>query len=82
MRQQMSLQLSVCMRYVRERGTEMLEKFLGFCSVPRADAEIITSPVDSFAKSCGLNMVRLVGKAFDEASTMSGHVSGVSAINV
>ena len=79
-------QVSICVRYVQERGTGMLEvceEFLGFCSVPRADAAMITSAVDGFANSCGLNMVRLVGrlvgKGFDEASTMSRHVSGVSA---
>ena len=35
-------QVSICVRYVRERGTEMLEvceMFLGFCSVPRADMQ-------------------------------------------
>ena len=30
-------------------------------------------------KDCGLNMSRLVGKGFDGASNMSGHISGVSA---
>ena len=73
-------QLSICVRYVREtdHGLEVCEEFLGFCAIARADAQTITSTVDSFLRQCGLNMVRLVGKGFDGASTMSGHVSGVS----
>ena len=57
---------------------EVCEEFLWFFSVPTADAGTITSAVDDFANSCGLNMVCLVGKGFDRASTMSEHVSGLS----
>ena len=75
-------QVSTCVRYVQERDTGMLEvceEFLGFYSVPKADVVTIISVVDGFANSCGLNMFRLVSKGFDGASTMSGHVSGVTA---
>jgi len=74
-------QVRICARYVRIKGEELevCEEFLGFCSVPSTDAETITSTIVSFMKDCGLNMSRLVGKGFDGASNMSGHISGVSA---
>lgn len=75
-------QVSICVRYIRENRAgvlEVCEEFLGFCSVPTADAETITSAIDAFASGCGLNMAHLVGKGFDGAATMSGCVSGVSA---
>ena len=46
--------------------------------VQRADAKTITAAVDGFGKSSGLDLDHLVGKGFDGAATMSGHVSGVS----
>ena len=75
-------QLSVCVRYVRETSTgaiEVCEEFLGFSSLPTIGAEDITSSIVDLLGACGLNMARLVGKGFDGASNMSGHVSGVSA---
>ena len=74
-------QVNVYVRYVHTKGSELevSEEFLGFCSVSSTTAEIITDAIVSFAKKCGLNMTRLVGKGFDGASTMSGHISGVSA---
>lgn len=75
-------QVSVCIRYIRRNSLhklEVCEEFLGFCSVPVTNAETITLPIVSLANSAGLNLDKLVGKGFDGASTMSGHVSGVSA---
>ena len=74
-------QVSVCVRYIRRNQSELevCEEFLGFCAVPRVKAETITSAIVGLANGAGLNMTRLVGKGFDGASTMSGHVSGVSA---
>ena len=75
-------QVSVCVCYDRRNsldGLEVCEEFLGFCSVPVVNAEAITSAIVGLANSAGLNMARLVGKGFDGAATMSGHVSGVSA---
>ena len=72
-------QVSVCVRYVRRnslKGVEVCEEFLGFCSVPVVNAEAITSAIVGLANGAGLNMARLVGKGFDGAATMSGHVSG------
>ena len=57
---------------------EVCEEFLGFCSVPNVNAETITSAFVSLATNAGLNTVKLVGKGFDGAATMSGHVSGIS----
>ena len=75
-------QVSVCIRYVRKNSLhklEVCEEFLGFSSVSIANAEAITSAIVGLASGVGLNMDKLVGKGFDGASTMSGHVSGVSA---
>ena len=75
-------QVSVCARYIRrnnQHGLEVCEEFLGYCSVPTANAEGITSAIVGLAEGAGLTMAQLVGKGFDGASTMSGHVSGVSA---
>ena len=74
--------MCMCVRYIRKKGTaalEVCEEFLGFCSVPSIRAEDITSAIVELSRACGLNMARLVGKGFDGASNMSGHVSGVSA---
>ena len=71
----------ICIRYVcvRDEELELCKEFLGFTSVPPTGAEVITSAMDTFIKSCGLDVTKLIGKGFDGASTMSGHISGVSA---
>ncbi len=74
-------QVSVCIRYIRRNSLhklEVCEEFLGFCSVPMVNAEAITSAIVGLANGAGLNLAKLVGKGFDGAATMSGHVSGVS----
>ena len=76
-------QVSVCARYIRkthQRGLEVCEEFLGFSSVAVANAETITSSIVSLVEGSGLIMDHLVGKGFDGASTMSGHVSGIWCI--
>ena len=75
-------QVSVCARYIRrnnQHGLEVCEEILGFCSVSVANAEPMTSAIVGLVEGVGLTMAQLVGKGFDGASTMSGHVSGVSA---
>ena len=47
--------------------------------MPIVNADAITSAIVGLANGVGLNMARLVGKGFDGAATMSGHVSGVLA---
>ena len=75
---------SICVQYVRDRkggqvSLEVCKEFLGFVTVQRTDAETITAAVDGFGNSFGLDTDSLVGKGFDGAATMSGHVCGVSA---
>ena len=73
-------QASICVHYVNITGDELdiCEDFLGFCALASTDAGSITSAIVEFSKSCGLDMSKLVGKGFDGAANMSGHVSGVS----
>ena len=73
-------QASICVRYVRAHDNELevCEEFLGFCALASTDAGTITSAIVNFLKKCGIDMEKLVGKGFDGASNMSGHVSGVS----
>ena len=73
-------QASICVRYVSVKGEklEVCEEFLGFCSIPSTDVATITSAIVTFMVNCGLNMSTMIGKGFDGASNMSGHISGVS----
>ena len=73
-------QLSICVRYVRvtSTGLEVCEEFIGFSSLPATGAQDITSAIVNFTRANRLNMSKLVGKGFDGAATMAGHVSGVS----
>lgn len=73
-------QVSLCVRYVmvKYEKLEVCEDFLGFCSVSSTDAETITSTMVAFMSDCGLNMEKFVGKGFDGAANMTGHISGVS----
>ena len=68
-------QVSICVRYVcvKDEELEVCEEFLGFVSVPSTGAEVITSAIDGFLKSSGLDLNKFIGKGFDGASTMSGH---------
>ena len=70
-------QVNVSVRYFRRNsleGLEVCEEFLGLCLVPVVNAESITSAIVDLANGTGLNMVRLVGKVFDGAASMRGHV--------
>lgn len=49
-----------------------------FCALTVTDSGTITSAIVDFENSCGLDMSKLIGKAFDGAASMGGHVSGVS----
>ena len=74
-------QASICVRYIsiKNENVEVCEEFLGFCSLPSTDAATITSKINEFMITCSLNMTNLIGKGFDGAANMSGHISGVSA---
>lgn len=73
-------QVSICVRYVsvKNEQLEVCEEFVGFTSVPRTTADVLTTAIDTFLKKSGLDLSKLIGKGFDGASNMSGHVSGVS----
>ena len=57
---------------------EVREEFFGFSALPTTTAESITSAMIQFIKDAGLDTNTLVGKGFDGAANMSGHISGVS----
>ena len=73
-------QLSICVRFlsVCNNEIEVREEFLGFCALPTTTAESITSAMIQFMKNAGLDTNKLVGKGFDGAANMSGHISAVS----
>ena len=72
-------QVSVCIRYIIRNSLHKQELCEEFRSVPIANAESITSAIVGLANDVGLNLAKLVGKGFDGAAIMSGHVSGVSS---
>lgn len=57
---------------------EVCEEFLGFCALPTTDAKFITSAIIQFIKNIGLDTSKLVGKGFDGAANMTGHITEVS----
>lgn len=73
-------QVSVCVRYIKVLSDELevCEEFLGFTSVASTTAETITSALVDFMTECGLDRAKFIGKGFDGAANMSGHISGVS----
>ena len=73
-------QVSICVRYIKvqDANLEVCEEFLGFTSVTATNAQTITSAIVTFMTDCGLDTKRFVGKGFDGAANMCGHVSGVS----
>lgn len=48
-------------------------------TIPSTDAATITSKINEIMVTYTLNMTNLVGKGFDGAVNMSGHISGVAA---
>ena len=71
-------ELSVCMRYLTTAGCTN-ECFLDIQNVPDETAEVITGGVISIIESRGIDFSKVVWLAFDGASNMSGHISGVQA---
>ena len=71
-----STELSVCMRYLTTAGCTN-ECFLDIHNVP--DETVITGGVISIIESRGIHLSKVVWLAFDGASNMSGHISGVQA---
>lgn len=58
----------------------MCKEFLRFNTVSSTNAETITTAIVAFLQNCGIDIQSLVGKGFDGAANMNGHVSVVFAI--
>ena len=71
-------ELSAYMRYLTAAGSTN-ECFLDIQNVPDETAEVITGGVTSIIESRGIDLSRVVWLAFDGASNISGHISGVQA---
>ena len=69
-------ELSVCMRYLTSAGCTV-ECFLELVPVPDTTAETITNNIVSTLECRGIDLSKIVWIAFDGASNMSGHRSGV-----
>ena len=69
-------ELSVCMRYLTTAGCTN-ECFLDIQNVPDETTEVITGGIISIIESRGIDLSKVVWLAFDGASNMSGHISGV-----
>ena len=55
------------------------ECFLDIQNVPNETAEVITDGIISIIESRGIDLSKVVWLAFDGASNISGHISGVQA---
>ena len=71
-------ELSVCMRYITSMGLPV-ECFIELINVPDTTAETITRHIISTLESRGIDPAKIMWIAFDGASNMSGHRSGVQA---
>lgn len=71
-------ELSVCLRYLTSSGCTV-ECFLDLQPVSDTTAETVTSSIISMLESRGIDFSKIVWIAFDGASNMSGHRSGVQA---
>ena len=64
------------MRYLTKAGCSV-ECFLELVPVPNTTAETVSSKIVSTLESRGIDLSKIVWIAFDGASNMSGHRSGV-----
>lgn len=74
-------QLAICIRYLRVNDAntmEVAEDFLGFVPLKEMNAAAITDALLTNLKDWNVDLGKWRGKGFDGASTMSGHVSGVT----
>ncbi|XP_039300524.1 zinc finger MYM-type protein 1-like, partial [Nilaparvata lugens] len=70
--------MSVWVRYTNK--TKLLERFLGFVELTELSAKSLFSEISQFLENSGLNIKRFVGQAYDGASVMSGHLTGVNVL--
>ena len=71
-------ELSVCLRYLTIAGCTN-ECFIDLVCVPNETAEVVANGIVSIIESRGINFSNVIWLAFDGASNMSGHISGVQA---
>ena len=72
-----SEQLSVSLRWVDDNYT-IHEDLVGLMEVEMTDAETLTSTLKDVLLRCNLQLSQCRGQAYDGASNMAGHISGVS----
>ena len=72
-----SEQLSVLLRWVDDNYT-IHEDLVGLMEVEMTDAETLTSTLKDVLLRCNLQLSQCHGQAYDGASNMAGHISGVS----
>lgn len=70
-------QMSVVIRWVDE-VYEINEEPIGLVQVPKTDAETLTNALKDVLIRCILPLSQCRGQAYDGASAMSGHLSGVA----
>ena len=68
-------QLSIVLRYTK--GDIVNKSFTGFVEMSSVTAESISAAILTHLSRIGVDLRKLVGQGYDEASTMAGHVSGV-----
>lgn len=71
-------QLCVCIRWV-DKAFEIHEDFLELMDIPKTDAETISNEIKKIFKQFSLSINQCYGQAYDGASNMSSHISGVAA---
>ena len=71
-------QFTVCVRWVTDRFT-VNEDLLGLVDVPTTDSATLYSVLEDVLIRCNLLIDNCRGQAYDGASNLSGHLSGVAA---
>lgn len=71
-------QMSLSIRFVNENG-EVNERFLAFVALAGCSAEDYYNSIIEQLKVFNINLQKCRGQAYDGASTMSGHISGLQA---
>ena len=72
-----SEKLSVSLRWVEDNYT-IHEDLVGLMEVEMTNAETLTSTIKDLLLRCNLQLCHCRGQAYDGASNMAGHISGVS----
>ena len=70
-------QVAVCVRYCSLPDYVVEEDFVGFVGTRNTTGETISALLLSVIKKIGLDMNNVVGKGYDGAGNMSGHIRGV-----